>query len=173
MSAWPSWHVYVVAVCVCVCVGGWGWQEDYVKWKGPLFFRFVTAVADESSTVREFGTARSVDWGAGGVCADTLLHAALTVTGAVDLTRWWQQRPFAWSRCSCPSTPACSTTTFKSACTSSTAFRRRAVCRCAAPLPFPVRVVAHPRQHGSHMSRSVVLAPRLPIRPAHPRPRTC
>ena len=32
-----------------------GAQEDYVKWKGPLFYRFVTAVVDESAEVREFG----------------------------------------------------------------------------------------------------------------------
>lgn len=31
-------------------------QEDYVKWKGPLFYRFVVALVDESPAVRQFGT---------------------------------------------------------------------------------------------------------------------
>lgn len=31
-------------------------QEDYVKWKGPLFYRFVVALVDESPAVRQFAT---------------------------------------------------------------------------------------------------------------------
>ena len=30
-------------------------QEDYVKWRGPLFFRFVSVIVDEVDTVRDFG----------------------------------------------------------------------------------------------------------------------
>lgn len=30
-------------------------QEDYVKWKGPLFFRFITALVDEDIQIRKFG----------------------------------------------------------------------------------------------------------------------
>ncbi|XP_071500786.1 condensin-2 complex subunit D3-L-like [Diadema antillarum] len=29
--------------------------EDYIKWRGPLFFRFISVIVDEVDTVREFG----------------------------------------------------------------------------------------------------------------------
>ena len=31
------------------------YQEDYVKWRGPLFYRFVSVIVDEVDTVRDFG----------------------------------------------------------------------------------------------------------------------
>lgn len=37
------------------CSGQSRVQEDYVKWKGPLFYRFVVALVDESPAVRQFG----------------------------------------------------------------------------------------------------------------------
>lgn len=37
------------------CSGQSRMQEDYVKWKGPLFYRFVVALVDESPAVRQFG----------------------------------------------------------------------------------------------------------------------
>lgn len=30
-------------------------KEDYVKWRGPLFFRFITALVDENVDIRKFG----------------------------------------------------------------------------------------------------------------------
>jgi condensin-2 complex subunit D3 len=30
-------------------------QEDFVKWKGTLFYRFVVAIVDESEDIKEFG----------------------------------------------------------------------------------------------------------------------
>lgn len=30
-------------------------QEDYVKWKGQLFYRFVVALVDPSQQIRDFG----------------------------------------------------------------------------------------------------------------------
>ena len=30
-------------------------QEDYVKWKGQLFYRFVVSLVDPSVQIREFG----------------------------------------------------------------------------------------------------------------------
>ena len=30
-------------------------QEDYIKWKGSLFFQFITSVADDSRDIRQFG----------------------------------------------------------------------------------------------------------------------
>ena len=30
-------------------------QEDFLKWKGSLFFRFVTTLVDEYKEIREFG----------------------------------------------------------------------------------------------------------------------
>ena len=28
------------------------WQQDYVKWRGPLFHRFTRALVDDSAAVR-------------------------------------------------------------------------------------------------------------------------
>jgi condensin-2 complex subunit D3 len=41
------------------CSGQSRVQEDYVKWKGPLFYRFVVALVDESPAVRQFGASSS------------------------------------------------------------------------------------------------------------------
>ena len=30
-------------------------QEDYVKWKGPLFFRIVMCTVDEDASLNKFG----------------------------------------------------------------------------------------------------------------------
>lgn len=30
-------------------------QEDFLKWKGSLFYRFVMAVVDENAEIRQFG----------------------------------------------------------------------------------------------------------------------
>jgi len=30
-------------------------QEDYLKWKGSLFFRFITSVVDDSEEIKKFG----------------------------------------------------------------------------------------------------------------------
>ena len=30
-------------------------QEDFLKWKGSLFFRFITALVDESKDIKHFG----------------------------------------------------------------------------------------------------------------------
>lgn len=35
-------------------------QEDFVKWKGSLFFRFVSGLVDDDATVADFGTVPSL-----------------------------------------------------------------------------------------------------------------
>ena len=42
-------------------------QEDYVKWKGALFFRFLTALIDTDYDIRRFGTRVQQYWCSGKV----------------------------------------------------------------------------------------------------------
>ena len=34
-------------------------QEDFLKWKGSLFFRFITALVDESKDIKHFGECKT------------------------------------------------------------------------------------------------------------------
>ncbi len=43
----------LVSVLTCVPIGML--QEDFLKWKGSLFFRFIMAIVDETKEIKEFG----------------------------------------------------------------------------------------------------------------------
>lgn len=64
-------------------------SEDYIKWKGLLFFRFLMALVDPSPAVQVFGTPLLLALGWVGGCAKPLGCSLWSFVSFPCTVQWW------------------------------------------------------------------------------------